>query len=85
MEGDVRGVDEEIIHIDDKPFFGDHVAEGVIHKSLKSGGGVGKPKEHDGGFKESFVGDEGRFPLVTILDSYVVVPPPDVKLSEDLL
>ena len=84
VEGGVGGVDEEIIHIDDEPSFGNHVAEGVIHKSLKSGGGVGKSKEHDGGFEESLMGDEGRFPLVTILDSYVVVPPPNIELSEDL-
>ena len=84
MEGGVRGVDEEIIHIDDEPSFGNHIVEGVVHKSLKSGRGIGEPKEHDGGFKESFVDDEGCFPLVTILDSYVVVPPPNVKLGEDL-
>ena len=39
------------IYVDDKPPFGNHIAEGVIHESLKSGGGIGKPKEHDGGFK----------------------------------
>ena len=28
--------------------------------------------------------DEGRFPLVAILDSYIVVPPVDVELGENL-
>ena len=84
MGGGVGGVDEEIIHVDNEPSFGNHIAEGVVHETLESGGGVGKSKEHHGWFEESFVGDEGCFPLVTILDSYVVVSPPDVKLGEDL-
>ena len=51
MEDGVRGVDEEIIHIDDEPSFGDHVTEGVVHESLKHGGGIGKSKEHNSGFE----------------------------------
>ena len=82
MEGGVGGVDEEVIHIDDKPSFGNHVAEGVVHEPLESGGGVGKSEEHDGGFEEPSVGDEGRLPLVTVLDPYVVVSPADIKLGE---
>ena len=30
------------------------------------------------------MGDEGCFPLVTVFDPYVVVPPLDVEFSEDL-
>ena len=83
MERGVGGVDEEIIHVDNKPSFGNHIAEGVIHETLESGGGVGKSEEHHGWFEKSFVGNEGCFPLVTDLDSYVVVSPPDIELSED--
>ena len=78
----VRGGDEEVIHVDDEPSFSDHVLEGVIHKLLERGKGVAKTKEHDGRFKESFVGNEGRFPLMTILDVDVIVPPTNVKLGE---
>ena len=84
MEGSVGGVDEEVIHIDDEPPFGNHVVERVVHEALEGSGGVGEPKEHHGGFKESFMGDEGCFPLVTVLDPYIVVPPLDVKFGEDL-
>ena len=83
MEGGVGGVDEKVIHIDDEPSFGNHVTEGVFHKPLKGGRGVGKPKEHYGGFKESFVGNEGYLPLVAILDPYIVIPPSDIKFGED--
>ena len=52
QEGDqFQGVDKEIIHVDDEPSFGNHVTERVIHKSLKSGGGIGESEEHNGGFK----------------------------------
>ena len=84
MEGSVGGVDEEIIHVDNEPSFSNHVAEGVVHESLKGGGGVGKSEEHYGWFKEPLVGNEGGFPLVTILDPYVVVPPPNIELGKDL-
>ena len=84
VEGGVGGVDEEIIHVDHEPSFGDHITEGIVHEPLKSGGGIGEAKEHYGGFEESFVGDEGRLPLMAVPDSYIVIPPLYVKLGEDL-
>ena len=84
VEGSVGGVDKEVVHVDDEPSFSDHVAKRVIHEALEGGGGVGKPEEHHSGFEEAFVGDEGCFPLVTVFDLYVVVPPPNVEFSEDL-
>jgi len=84
MSSDVGGEDEEVIHIDDEPSFSDHVSEGIVHKSLEGGGGVGEAEEHNGRFKEAFVGDEGSLPLMSVLDADVVVAPSNVKLSEDL-
>ena len=78
----VRGGDEGVIHIDDEPSFCYHISERVIHESLKCGGGVAKTREHDSGFKKSFVGDESRFPLVTVFDADVVVPPTNVELGK---
>ena len=49
---------------------------------LECGGGVAKAEEHDSRFEESFVGDESRLPLVTILDVDIVVPPTDIKFGE---
>ena len=83
VEGGVGGIDEEIIHVDNEPSFGNHIAKGVIHETLEGGGGVGKSEEHHCAFEKSFMGNEGCFPFVTVLDSYIVVPPPDVELSED--
>ena len=78
----VGGGDEEVIHIDDKPSFSDHVSERVVHELLECGGGVAKTKEHDCGFEKSFVGDEGSLPLVAVLDSKIVVPPTNIELGE---
>ena len=56
VESGIEGVDE-VIHVDDKPSFGNHIVEGVIHEPLECGGGVHEAEEHDGGFKQPFVGD----------------------------
>ena len=77
-------VDEEVIHVNDEPSFSNHISKGVRHESLKGGGGVGLAKEHNSGFIKSLVGNESGFPLVTILDSDVVISPSYVKLGEDL-
>ena len=79
----IVGVDKEVIHINDEPSFGDHVPEGIQHKSLESGGRIGHPKEHDGWFVESAVSNEGGFPLVAFLNANIIVPPSDIKLSKD--
>ena len=78
----VRGGNEEVVHVDDEPSLSDHVSEGVVHKLLECGGGVVKTEEHDGRFEESFVGNEGSFPLVAVLDLNIVIPPMDIKLGE---
>ena len=84
MGGFIGGEYEESVHVDDKPSFSNHVSEGIVHKMLKCGGEVVETKEHDGGFGQSFVGDKGCFPLMSVLDADVVVPPSNIKLSEVL-
>ena len=73
---------EEVVHVDDKPSFSNHVLEQVTHESLECSGGVAEAKEHDHWFKESFVGDEGYLPLMTIFYTDVVVTPTNIKLGE---
>ena len=84
MSGSVGRVDKEVIHVDNKPSFCDHIMKGVIHESLKGGRGIGKAKEHYAWFKESLMGDESSFPLVSILDTDVVISPTDVEFGENL-
>ena len=78
------GVNKEVIHINDEPSFCDHVLKRIGHELLKGRGRIGHSKEHDSGFIESTVGDEGSLPLVPFLDTNIVVPPSYVKLGEDL-
>ena len=49
---------------------------------LEHGGGVVEAKEHNGGFEEPLVGDEGCLPLVAILNMDVVVSPMNIELGE---
>jgi len=83
MGSGIGGEDKEIVHIDDEPSFSDHISEGVVHESLEGGGRVGEAKEHDGGLKEAFMGDEGSFPLVSVFDADVVVAPLNIEFGED--
>ena len=76
-------VDKEVIHVYDEPSLCNHIPEGIRHESLKGGGRIGHAEEHDGGFIKSSVGDEGGFPLVTFLDSDIVISPSHIKLGED--
>ena len=77
-------VDEEVIHVNDKPSFCNHIPERVGHESLKGGGRVGHAKEHNSGFVKSPVGNESGFPLVTVLDADIVISPLYIELGEDL-
>ena len=78
----VGGEDKEVVHVNDKPSFSDHVSEEVVHESLESCRRVGKSEEYYCWFKEAFVRDEGSFPLVAVLDANIIVPPANVKLSK---
>ena len=66
--------DEEIIHVDNEPSFGNHISEGVIHKPLEGGWGVAQSKEHDSWLEEPFMSNEDRLPLVAFFDANIVVP-----------
>ena len=78
----IRGEDGRVTHVNDKPFFGDHVVEGITHEMLECGRGVGEAKEHDSRFEEAFVGDEGGLSLRTIFDLDIVIAILDVTLGE---
>ena len=84
MSDGFGGVDKEVIHVNNEPSFGDHIMEGVIYKVLEGGRGVGETEEDYSWFEEPFMSDERSFPLMSIFDSDIVIPPSDVKLSEYL-
>ena len=79
----VWGEDEEVVHINDKPSFRNHVSEGIVHELLECCGRVGEPKEHYCWFEEAFVCDEGGLPLVAVFDANIVIAPADVKFGEE--
>ena len=83
MGGRVGGVNEEVIHVNDKPSFCDHIVKRVIHEVLESGRGIGETEEHYHRFEESFMDDKGSFPLMSIFDLDIIVSPLDIELGED--
>ena len=74
--------DEHIIHVDDKPSFSEFFFKDGIHHHLECCWGVSHSKKHHCWFKQSFVHDEGCFPLIPISYPNVIVSPADVELGE---
>ena len=54
-----------------------------VHESLERGRGIGHPEEHYERLEKSSVCGEGTFPLMSVLDSDIVVSPPDIEFSEE--
>ena len=78
----VRTEDEDVVQVDCNLSFDNEVLEDVVHERRECTGRVGQAKEHNCGFKETTIGGEGCLPLVTSLDTDVVVSPSDVQGSE---
>ena len=74
-------MDAKVVHINFKPLFGDHISEDVIHKCLKRGWGIAEAKEHHCGFKETKGSNERSLPLISVMDSNVVVPPTNIEFG----
>ena len=80
----VGGEDEQVVHVDEKPPFSNHVSEGVVHEVLESCQGVHHSEEHYHWFEAPLVCGKGSLPLVSVLDAYIVISPSDVKLGEEV-
>src|SRR5882672_3289022 len=76
--------DEDVVHVNDHNSFIDELSEDVIHHCLEHRQAVSETKEHDKRFKQASVHPKGCLPLISILDSCVVVSPSDVQFSEVL-
>ena len=77
-------VDQDIVEVDTYQAFHDEVSENVIHHGLESGQAIGETKEHHQAFKQLLVSSEGGLPLITLLDSDIIVPPLNIQLGEVL-
>ena len=66
-------MDAEIIHINLKPSFRDHVSENVVHEHLECRQRITEAEEHYCGFKESKWSDKHGFPLISLTNSNVIV------------
>ncbi|KAG5718751.1 hypothetical protein E4T56_gene2632 [Termitomyces sp. T112] len=76
------GVDEDVIEVYAHYPLCDEVLEDVVHHGLEGGGAVGESEEHNKQLKQFPVGLEGGLPLISLLDTHLVVAPSDVQFSE---
>ena len=78
------GVYQDVIHVDGYMTLINEIFENDIHHCLEGSRAVGEAKEHDQGFKETSICQEGSFPLVSLSDFYVVISPSYIQLCEVL-
>jgi hypothetical protein len=58
------------------------LAKDYVHHHLEGCWQVGETKEHDHRFKEALYGEEGGFPLISIFNANIIVPPTDIEFGE---
>ena len=75
--------DVDVIHVDDCNSFINELSEDVIHH-LEHRWAVSGTKEHDKRFEPALVCPKGHLPLISVLDSHVVVSPLDIQFGEVL-
>ena len=73
---------KDVIHVDDKPSFHDHLSKDRVHEGLEGWWGVTLSEEHDQEFVKTVGGDECGFLLVSFFDVNVVIPPLYIHLGE---
>ena len=83
--GVVRSSDQDIVHVNEYhigvlQFEG---SEDAIHYALEGRGSIALTKQHNHRFEESKGRLERGFPLISVFDMDVVVPPPDIELREE--
>ena len=83
VSGIIRREYKEVVHVDDKPSFHNHIFKQVIHETLEGGRGVDEIKGHDSRFTEALVGNKGSFSLVSILDMDIVISLSYIEFGED--
>jgi hypothetical protein len=64
----VVGIDQDVVDIDNNANI-KHIAENIIHETLKNHGTVGKTERHDLALKRTVSGLKGCLPFVSFRDS----------------
>ena len=82
MMFDRVGIYQDVVHIDRHIALVNEVLKDVVHHRLESGRTIGEAEEHDKGFEEASIRSKGGFPLITLLDSHVVISPMYIQLRE---
>src|SRR5258707_8726953 len=76
-------MNSQVVRVDGEPSLGYLFTEYSVHHHLEGCWGVSESKEHNCQFEESFRGQECHFRFIAWFDTYVVVPPSNVKFCEE--
>ena len=82
MMFDRVGIYQDVVHIYCHIALVNEVLKDVNHHHLESGWTIGEAEEHDKGFEDASIHSKGGFPLITLLDLYVVISPTYIQLRE---
>src|SRR6266481_4706719 len=74
--------DQDVIHVDADDPISNQLCKDIIHHCLECGRTVCQAKEHHQGLKQATVGAECSLPLISFMDSDIVVAPLNIKLGE---
>ena len=77
----VIGVDQDVVQINENAYI-QEVGENIIHKTLKSGGGIGKSERHNAPLKRAIASAKRSFPFVTFTDPDKVVCMLEIDFGE---
>jgi hypothetical protein len=80
----VLGEDENVVKVYTNDPFHNEILENVIHHGLEGRGRVSESEKHHQRFIEVAIGMKCHLPLIACLHPHILVPPPHIKLSEEL-
>ena len=70
--------DEDVVHVNDHNSFINEFSEDVIYHCLECHWAVSEAKEHDQRFEQASVYPKSCFPLISLLNPYIIVSPSDI-------
>ena len=74
----IIGVDQNVVQINENTYI-QEIRENIIHKTLKSGRGIGKSEGHNTPLKRAILSAECSFPFITFTDPDKMIGMPDVR------
>ena len=76
-------MNENVVHIDSDISFVNQFAKDEVHHRLECSRGVREAEEHDHRLEQASIGFECGFPLISIANANIVIPPSNIKFHKE--